>query len=291
MKLIKNIIPDVYGLMKNRDGWFTPELSGALSTDVAKRLSLHLNSGEGPGTLRLSKMGPMCPHALWHSVHHPELAEPLPPWAVIKYSYGHILEALALCLIKAAGHEVTGEQDELHVDGIVGHRDCVINGAVFDIKSTSTYGFKKFEEGTLWQDDSFGYLEQLDGYVCGSLQDPLVRIKDKAYLIAIDKQLGHMALYEHKFREEHIRRRIAEYKAAVASVSAPACKCGTIPYGTSGNIALDLKASYSSFKHVCFPQLRTFLYSKGPVYLTKVIKRPESHIVEVDKEGRIVYGR
>lgn len=288
MKSIHTIIPDIYGLMKNRDGWFTEELSQVLSAEVAERLKLHFNRSTDKASLRLSKMGPMCPKALWYSVHHPEMAEPLPPWAVIKYSYGHILEAQAIAFCKAAGHEVTGEQDELRVDGIVGHRDCVLDGAICDVKSTSTFGFKKFNEGTLWQDDSFGYLEQLDGYICGSLEDPLVRIKDKGYILAIDKQLGHLALYEHKFREKHIRERIQQHKSIVASNTVPACRCGTIPSGASGNVALDVKASYNSFKHMCFPGLRTFLYSKGPVYLTHVSKRPEAHILEINKDGKPV---
>lgn len=289
MTSINTIIPDIYGLMKNRDGWFTDELSDSLSKDIAKRLQLHLNRTEGPGTLRLSKMGPVCPKALWYSYYHPEMAESLPPWAVIKYSYGHILEAQTIAFCKAAGHEVTGEQDELRVDGIVGHRDCVLDGAICDVKSTSTFGFKKFNEGTLWQDDSFGYLEQLDGYICGSLEDPLVRIKDKGYILAIDKQLGHIALYEHKFREDHIRRRIAKFKSIIALKRAPECGCGTIAIGQSGNVGLDTKASYNGFKYVCFPNLRTFLYAKGPVYLTHVSKRPETHILEINKDGKPVH--
>jgi len=74
---------------------------------------------------------------LWHSIHTPEKAEALPAWAEIKYTYGHILEALAISLAKAAGHEVTGEQDAITVDGILGHRDCVIDGCVVDVKSAN----------------------------------------------------------------------------------------------------------------------------------------------------------
>jgi hypothetical protein len=289
MKSINTLIPDIYGLMRKRDGWFTEELAQALSKDIAKRLQTSLNRSEDKGTLRLSKMGPVCPRALWYSYHHPEMAEPLPPWAVIKFSYGHILEAQAIVFAKAAGHEVTGEQDELRVDGIIGHRDCVLDGAICDIKSTSTFGFKKFDEGTLWQDDSFGYLEQLDGYICGSLEDPLVRIKDKGYILAIDKQLGHMALYEHKFREAHIRNRIAESKKIVLLSSPPACQCKSVKEGESGNLKLDVSGSYNSYKYACNPNLRTFLYAKGPVYFTRIVKRPAPHIVEVDKFGKIVY--
>lgn len=211
----------------------------------------------------------------------------MPPWVEIKYSYGHILEALVVTLAKAAGHEVTGEQDEIVVDGIVGHRDCVVDGCIVDVKSTTSIGYQKFKDGSIEMDDPFGYLDQLDGYLVGSLQDPLVRTKDKAYLLAIDKQKGHMCLHEHQIREGHIRNRISEYKNIVGRDSPPICTCRTIPDGKSGNIRLDTKASYSMFKHACFPKLRTFLYSDGPRYLTHVVRVPD--VIEVDRFNNKVY--
>jgi len=232
-------------------------------------------------------MGPICPKALWYSIHHPEMAEDIPPWAKIKYAFGHILEALAICLAKAAGHEVTGEQDELVCDGIKGHRDCVIDGCIVDVKSCSSRSFAKFKDGSIVQDDSFGYLDQLDGYVVASADDPLVRVKDKGYILAIDKQLGRMFLYEHRIRPDRIRERIRSSKEIVASDQCPPCQCRTIEDGKAGNIRLDVKASYSAYKHCCFPNLRTFLYSDGPRYLTKVVRKPD--VTEIDKEGRIVY--
>jgi len=231
-------------------------------------------------------MGDCCPRALWYSLHHPERAEPLPAWANFKYLYGHLIEALALTLAKAAGHRVEGEQDELVVDGIKGHRDAVIDGCVVDVKSATSFGVaksrKNFEES-----DSFGYLDQLDGYILGSANDPLVTVKDKGYLWFIDKTLGHMHVYEHTARPDRILRRINSYKRIVESSTVPTCECGTRPRGSSGNIELDVRASYSSFKHQCFPSLRTFLYSDGPVYLSRVSKIPD--VPEIDRQGRIVY--
>lgn len=282
MKSIYTLIPDIQEVLKN-DGWFTDQLA----QDLSKRLQGTLNRGSEKSTLRLSQMGPRCPKALWHSIHTPELAEPLAPWIKFKYQYGHIVEELVITLAKAAGHDVVGEQDELCVDGIVGHRDCVVDGCILDVKSSSTYGFKKFENGSISKDDSFGYLDQLDGYICGSLQDPLVTVKDRGYLLAVDKQLGHMCLYEHEFREESIRERIRSYKRICGLPSPPECTCGVIPDGKSGNLRLDVKASYNIYKHCCFPNLRTFLYANGPVYLTKVVRKPD--VIEVDKYGQVVY--
>jgi len=274
-KVIQTLIPDIYETIQRKDGWFTQELAGDFSTQVARRLTEHLGSPTERRTLRLSRMGPTCPKALWHSVHTPELAEPLPPWAEIKYSYGHILEALAITLAKAAGHEVTGEQDELVLDGVYGHRDCVIDGAVVDVKSSSSIGFQKFKSGAIGQEDSFGYLDQLDGYVVASSEDPLVTVKDRGYLLVIDKQLGHMVLYEHYIRADKIRERIAEYKELVGRRDPPDCSCKSVPDGKSGNLKLELRASYSPYKHLCFPRLRTFLYADGPRYLTHVERMPD----------------
>lgn len=232
-------------------------------------------------------MGARCPRALWHSIHTPELGEPLPPWATFKYSYGHVIEALAITLAKAAGHTVTGEQDAITVDGIVGHRDCVIDGCIVDVKSCSSFSFQKFKDKSIGQSDSFGYLDQLDGYLVGSTDDDLVTVKDRGYNWAIDKTLGKMCLYEHYKREESIKERIRYYKSIVALVEPPKCTCETVPDGKSGNIRLGIRPSYSAFKHCCWPQLRTFLYASGPVYLTKVVRKPD--VTEIDRHGKTVY--
>lgn len=286
MKTIQTLIPDIQELLKS-DGWMTEELSKEFAHEVSQRLQEQFKERTQTPTLRLSKMGPECPCALWHSIHTPGEAEPLPPWAKFKYSFGHIIEALAITLAKAAGHEVTGEQDELNVDGVSGHRDCVIDGCVVDVKSSSSFGFGKFKDGSIKHNDSFGYLDQLDGYLVGSLNDPLVRTKDVGYLLAIDKQLGHMVLYEHRLREDHIRQRIRDYKSIVNLTQSPDCTCETVPDGKSGNYKLGIKASYSPFKFSCFPHLRTFLYSDGPRYLTKVIRKPD--VIEIDRYGKPVY--
>lgn len=272
---IRDLIPDIQKLVVQKEDWFNVDLGTSFGLDVSTRMQDHFRREERTPTLRLSQMGPRCPKALWHSIHTPELAEALPPSAKIKYAYGHILEALVITLAKAAGHKVEGEQDEVYVDGVRGHRDCVIDGCIVDVKSSSSFGFTKFKDGSIRDHDDFGYLDQLDGYLVGSLEDPLVTVKDKAYLLAIDKTLGHMVIYEHRIRESHIRDRIEAYKRIVERDTAPDCTCKTVPDGKSGNIKLGTTASYSAYKHCCFPSLRTFRYASGPVYLTHVERVPD----------------
>jgi hypothetical protein len=292
MKSIRTLIPDVQALLKT-EGWFTHELAQEFSREVETRLTQHFNKEQKP-RLRMSKLGWTCPKALWHSIHTPEEEEPLPPWAKFKYSFGHIIEALAICLAKAAGHTVAGEQDAIHLEGISGSRDCIIDGCVVDVKSASSRSFLKFKNGSIRENDSFGYLHQLDAYVVGSSEDELVTVKDRGYLWAIDKQLGSMTLYEHRVRENSIRERITQAKAIIARETPPGCTCGTEPDGESGNIKLDVVAGYNQFKYACFPHLRTFLYEGGPRYLTVVARKPmkrdrRTPIVEVDRYGKIVY--
>lgn len=290
MKSIHTLIPDIYERVQ-KPGWFTDELAEAFAKQVSKSVQSSLNDVRSP-YLRMSGLGPMCPKALWHSINTPELREQLPPWSIIKYTYGHMLEALVLALAKGAGHDVIGEQDELVLDDVPGHRDAVVDGCVVDVKSSSSRSMDKLRSGTLGQDDPFGYLDQLDGYVVASSEDPLVHVKDRGYILGIDNLLGHLELYEHKVREKHIRDRIASHRRIISLESPPPCACGTKPMGESGNIQLDTKASYSLYKHTCFPHLRTFIYSKGPVYLTKVVKRPTYQgqpLQEIDRNGKVVY--
>lgn len=288
MTEIRTLIPDIYELVQRKDGWFTDDYAYQFGSRLTKSVQASLSGPKKSSRLSLSQMGPRCPKALWHRCNTPTLAQKPPPWAEIKFSYGHILEALVISLAKAAGHEVTGEQDELELDGILGHRDCIIDGYVVDVKSSSSRGFIKFKDGSIRDDDSFGYLDQLDGYLLGSREDDLVRIKDTGYLLAIDKTLGHMVLYEHTLREARIRERVRNYKTIVALDRPPQCTCEQVPYGKSGNIALGVNPSYSEFKFECHPHLRTFLYASGPVYMTKVVRAPD--VAEVDRFGTIIAG-
>ncbi len=287
MKSIYTLVEDIYDTVGKREGWFDEALAKEFSGELGSRLVENFGSTDQVPRLRLSQMGPRCHCALWHSIHSPEHGERLPAHARIKYTYGHIIEALVIAMAKASGHEVTGEQDELWVDGIRGHRDCVIDGCIVDVKSTSSLGFKKFQSGSIRTDDPFGYLDQLDGYLLASREDPLVRVKNKGYLLAVDKTLGHLALYEHTLRETSIRERVRTYKDVVALDRPPPCTCETVPDGKSGNIKLGTRASYSPQKYLCWPHLRTFLYASGPTFLTKVVRKPD--VTEVDKNGKVVY--
>jgi len=290
MASIYTLETDIRELLKTKN-WLTPSLQKELSEGVGNRIKAQFEEQKKP-SLRLSKMGDTCPKALWHSIHTPELAEDLPPWAHNKFSVGHFWEAYLLVQCKAAGHRVEGEQDELQLNGVQGHRDAVIDGCVVDIKSASTRQFAKFRNRTLEKDDPFGYLDQLDGYIVASLHDPLVLVKDRGYFLAIDKQMGHPCVYEHIARTDHVINRVSTYKRIVGQSDPPDCTCETTPIGAGGNIKLGVRASYSAFKWTCFPQLRCFLYAEGPVYFSHVATIPRNtygNIREINKDGYIIH--
>ena len=111
-------------------------------------------------TLRMSNIGKPS-RQLWYDLNAEQVPQQLASSTLIKFLYGHLLEELVLFFVKIAGHEVTSEQKTVEVEGIKGHMDCVIDGEVVDIKTTSGFAFKKFKEGTLTNDDPFGYISQL----------------------------------------------------------------------------------------------------------------------------------
>lgn len=298
MKSIDTLVKDIYHVVEN-ERWLTEANVEGLVGNLGRQFVQRGGQTNERALLSLSKMGEKCPCQLWHSVHSPSLQEPLPAPARIKFIYGDVIEALGISLAKAAGHEVTGEQDECHVDGVPGHRDCVIDGCIVDIKSVNSLSFQKIKAGYVAEDPFLrAYLAQLDGYAVGSIDDPLVRVKDRGYLLAIDKVLGKMHLYEHTIRPEFIRERIQSYKEIVARPEPPACECGIEADGTSGNLKLDTFASYNPWKHQCAARrnqtIRTFLYEGGPRFLVKVVRRPmrrdnRTPIPEIDRNGNYVY--
>jgi hypothetical protein len=188
----------------------------------------------------------------------------------MKFLFGDILEELLLFLAEEAGHTVTGRQDELVIGGVKGHRDAVVDGVLVDAKSASSFSFKKFKDGLTHDTDSFGYLTQLNSYHQASNDVD----KDKMAFLVIDKQLGHIHLDEHKPSKEDYSK-LAQYKTAMVQEAIPPRCYEDEEEGKSGNRKLGTICGYCPFKKKCWPEMRTFLYARGPVYLTRVERLPD----------------
>lgn len=212
---------------------------------------------------------------VWFNAHPPGEGEAgeerLIPKTYFKFLYGDVIEQLILFLVKEAGHEVSSEQAELEIDGILGHIDAIIDGVVVDVKSASPFGYQKFEKRTITEDDPFGYVDQLAGYAtCLTPGEP-------AAWLAMDKVHGDIcvtplskAVISHHPPSERIRH----LKEVVASDVMPEPCYQPVPDGQSGNMKLDTGCSYCQWKFRCWPSVRTFLYSTGPRYLTEVVRVP-----------------
>lgn len=277
-KSIDTLVDDIYEVL----GADRIELSDALlehlGADLQTLMKARLTEERGPPRLRMSSLGKP-DRQLFYEINTPDGVEKetLPPQTHLKFMFGDLWELVVLFLAEAAGHEVTHKQGEVSLNGVVGHNDAVIDGVVVDVKSASTFAFRKFADGTLPDNDPFGYMEQLSAYCTayGGL--------DGAFL-AVDKTTGKLALLKFPFEELEayaIEERVEHLKEVLSQPELPERCYEEVPEGKSGNMALSLNCSYCPFKNTCWQDanggvgLRTFIYSNGPKYLTKVVKEPK----------------
>jgi hypothetical protein len=245
--------------------WAGEAFKTLLRTRLTKR-----KEARGEEVLRFSSLGKK-DRQLWYAANKPETAEELPPKAAFKFLYGDVIEILLLFLAKEAGHEVSHEQFEVEAEGVKGHMDAVIDGIPADCKSASPYSFGKFNDGSFVFDDPFGYIKQLSGYAHA------VGKTDRAGFLVADKVHGDITwaeIDEYTIRGNPPAPRIQALKEVLASPEAPPRCYEDVPDGKSGNRKLGVACSYCPFKSECWPGLRKFYYSRGPVFLTRVVREP-----------------
>jgi len=224
-------------------------------------------------TLRMSNIG-RPNRQLWFDMKTEQQAQEIPPSTFIKFLYGHMLEEVVLLLVKLAGHTVSDEQKNVKIKGIEGHMDCVIDGEVIDVKTASGYAFKKFKDGTLAEDDTFGYMSQLAGYEAG-------HGTSNGGFLAMNKESGELALYiPEELDKPNIETKIDTVKKSLKKSAPPELCYKPIPDGSSGNMKLPRGCFFCRHKLECHKDsnngkgLRVFKYSKGLSYLTQVVKEP-----------------
>ena len=277
MKTIDTLVTDIQETLLNGSQTVTDELCEEYGYKFSELLKSRLKGKREAkrGTLRMSNIGKPCERQLYYSVNTPEEGEALRPEAHMKFLFGDAIELLLLFLAEASGHKVEGTQDEQEIEGIKGHRDAVIDGTVVDVKSASTYSFTKFSDGKLSENDSFGYIDQLQSYLYAGQTDDKVTDKDRGAFLVVDKTLGHICLDIHE-RKNLPYDKIFQHKKDMVSKSTPPSRAfEPVPDGKSGNEKLGINCSYCDFKNKCWPDLKTYIYSTGPRYLTTVVREPK----------------
>jgi hypothetical protein len=275
-KNIESLVADIEGVLVNGiPSDVSPEVIEKFGKSLAETIAKRLIRVPREPTLRMSNIGQPCERKLWYELHNPELAEELRAETYLKFLYGDLTELMILFLVELAGHKVEGLQQEQDIEGIKGHWDCIIDGRIFDIKSASSFSFKKFKGGKLKEDDPFGYIPQLQSYLQAGQDNPLVTDKDHASFLVFDKSLGHICVdtYE-KDTSIDWKEFYNKKKEMVKSDTPPDRGFEDIPFQASGNMKLGVNCSYCSFAQTCWPEARKFLYSFGPVTLTKIVKEP-----------------
>jgi len=276
MKKIETLVEDIYDLFNNGHQCHPDNVAHFatnLATMVADRLQAYQAHEERAPTLRASNIGRPCVRQTFYDLKGSDKEELL-PHTKIKFMFGDIIEELLLFLATEAGHEVTDEQKECHLEGITGHIDAVIDGVLVDVKSASSYSFKKFRDGELKHGDTdpFGYIGQMSTYT-EALEF------DRGAFLVMDKQNGTLCLHE---PEELIdaKARICELKDATEGTETPVRHYAPIPDGKSGNMKLAVGCQYCGHKITCWADandgegLRAYSYSNGPRFLTWVGKEP-----------------
>lgn len=273
---LKTLVSDIYSMLERLNN------NESIMDDLYPYMALFLSEMEDAVThwaipqerkgLRMSNIGKP-DRQLWYDMNRDVEAYEHPS-IQMKFLLGHVLEQVLLLLIRASGHEVTRTQDEVEVDGILGHMDSVIDGEVVDIKSASPYGFNKFVTGDIVDNDPFGYMAQIAGYEADNGTE-------NGGNLVINKVTGELTLFIPTHLDKpNINHRIEHIKNVIAVDTPPELCYPTVPEGKSGNRVINKQCSFCPHKEECHADsndgmgLRKFKYSNGIKYFTEVLKEP-----------------
>ena len=274
---LSTLIDDIYSALSPLEIGEDLNLSDDVIEEFGEKIKDAVRSWSSPhkqtSGLRMSNIGRPA-RQLWFESRSEDKKTFSAP-TLIKFLYGHVLEELVVLLVKLSGHSITDQQKEVSVDGIIGHIDCKIDGEVVDIKTASNFAFKKFREGTLQNDDPFGYMAQLAGYEAAE------GTSDGGFL-AINKESGELTLYRPgPFSKPNITARISSIKDYLKVDELPPRCYPDVPEAKSGNRRLGTSCSYCPYKYDCWSDanhgngLIAYKYASGIKYFTRVAKEPQ----------------
>jgi len=270
---------DIKHVLDTGEGW-TPEIAEWVGSDIAQSLNRQLGEQrQDRRNLRLSSLGTKCERKLWYTVNWTVRPEPLPPFTRSKFIYGDLTESYILGLCMAAGHNVGGLQTTLDVCGVRGHRDCVIDGMLFDVKSCATFSFRNFTKGGVRNNDSYGYVSQLSSYLYASRNDPLVTNHTHGGFIFLDKQFGDVAVRILDMSEEVDNKEAeVERKKEIVKQSEPPEREYEPIFGKVGSsknpVLPNNPCGYCDHKYECWDELHVYQRKSDGhrLYFTEVHK-------------------
>ena len=248
------------------------------------------NAEKYAGKLRMSILGKPS-RQLWYDKFSPKDKKEENAGLNLKFLYGHIIEHLVLYLAKLAGHKIEDQQMKVEIDGVTGHIDSKIDGEICDVKSASSFSFKKFQTGEIVSDDPFGYHAQLSGYETAN------GTKDGGFLV-VDKSTGDICFYKpDDMAKPNVKTLIKDLKNTLEQDTPPE-KCYPYKEEKNGNKTLAIGCQFCPHKWECHADanggkgLRVFRYSNKDTILTEVIKLPKVDEVTNEYKSRIeTYGK
>jgi hypothetical protein len=188
--------------------------------------------------------------------------EGMPYNAKMRNTFGDLIEALAIFVLKSAGVKIDSEQKEVEYkfenESIKGRLDVEIDNKIWDIKSASPFAFeKKFGEAggfnEVVKDDSFGYASQ--GFLYAESER-----KSFGGWIAINKSTGEWAICETpqldtEYKNIAIKTAVDNYNAL--KTNAPFKRCfepivETFRSKPTGNKILGTACSFCPYKLPCW---------------------------------------
>ena len=274
MKKLENLVSDIYSVLSPLTEGEALDISDKDIDDFGEAIKDVVRHWATPkardsNTLRMSNIGKPS-RQLWYDLKYKKEESSFEDSHLpIKFLYGHLLEEVLLFLVKMSGHKVEDEQKEVEVKGLKGHMDCKIDGEVIDIKTASGFAFNKFRNGTLREDDPFGYMAQLAGY------EEAEGTTNGGFLV-INKESGELTLYQpEELDKPYAPKIIEDIKESLNNNEPPEVCYEPIPEGKSGNMKLSKNCVYCNHKFKCYPDLRVFKYSKGLVYFTEIVNEPK----------------
>ena len=273
-KTIDTLVEDIYDLFtNNKTTTIQEEDLKSLVDGISQAVISALSQRKESNTLRLSLIGHPN-RKVWYNINGAPKRS-LSGSTLIKFLYGNILEELLIFLTRTAGHTLEDPQKEVEVGGVKGHHDAIVDGVLVDFKSASPYSFKKFKEGTILNDDPFGYIAQISAY-------SKANNKPDAGFVAIDKVSGEIVFCPiHAMEMINPDIRIEELKSLLEDDSPPSRCYDAVPDGKSGNLRLSVGCSFCDYRDHCWSDanngvgIRTFMYSNGPRYFVQVNKEPD----------------